>query len=617
MAQLVTVFIGLLIPLLGFKCLDTKDFLAVRRKCVANRYFRLLNRFIDEAIAGSLPEACRWILVSQATFLTKPGTDVPRPIRAGEFLRRLVGKQILRRFGSRIKQVMLAAAQYGVSLPGGAETLIHCRDTFEQVAATGVLGAVAVIDADLVNCFGSFEWTSIREAISNRLPELSPWNNWCSQDVDSIRLPSGERVTSDRGVGQGEAEGPLKAALVIAETVDASQARIRADGIAEGVWFWFIDDGQLFVRPKYVDAVLRILDDELAKRGATRGAISRGDNVKSSVKCWIPCGHEADCSGWDTPYVRDTCRILDSHSDSKVLGVVLGSQLSRTAHFEAALSRAQALHEAIDSVGDAAVEVVLKSECAGVAKVVHILRATGDLLPLASLSSVDERLRVSLSTSLGGDVYGHAWSQAQCAFSQGGLGWTSAADLALPAFIASRVSARPAASSIFARFEAAGLGTAAAFQEVFDARLGDASARLIASLPADLAQRVEQIINTSREQAELRWQQDCGANPHIAPTALDPTAAEEKLTERRSQPHQRDRDLPGPEPDEPGSAGGAHTAAPLQRALVQLKGQARVRSLMECLRREQRQSDLARISELCNPEQTRSWLWSINKAVDP
>ena len=60
-----------------------------------------------------------------------------------------------------------------------------------------------------------------------------------------------------------------------------------------------------------------------------------------------------------------------------------------------------------------------------------------------------------------------------------------------------------------------------------------------------------------------------------------------------------------------------HTAAPLERALVQLKGQARVRSLKECLQREQRQSDLARRSELCNPEQTRSWLWSINKAVDP
>ena len=143
--------------------------------------------------------------------------------------------------------------------------------------------------------------------------------------MDSIRLPCGKRVSSDRGVGQGEAEGPLKAALVIAEGADASIARIRADGGSAGAWFWFIDDGQLYVRPRDVDSVLRALGLELARRGATRGAISRGDKVKSSVKCWIPSAHEAECEGWDTPYVRDTCKILDAHSDSKVLGVMLGA----------------------------------------------------------------------------------------------------------------------------------------------------------------------------------------------------------------------------------------------------------------------------------------------------
>ena len=141
---------------------------------------------------------------------------------------------------------------------------------------------------------------------------------------------------------------------------------------------------------------------------------------------------------------------MDASHNLKVLGVVLGDVHGRVSHFEAALANAQSMHEAIDRVGDAAVELVLKGECAGVSKVVHILRATGDLLPPAVLSSVDERLRVSLGESLGGDVAGDAWSQAQCPFSHGGLGWSSAADLALPAFISSRVSARPSVFSMFA-----------------------------------------------------------------------------------------------------------------------------------------------------------------------
>ena len=94
--------------------------------------------------------------------------DVPRPIHAGEFLRRLVGKQILKRFGKIIKEIMLKSGQYGVAIPGGAESLIHCRDTFEEAAASGALGPVVVVDVDLVNCFGSFEWRSIRKAVARR-----------------------------------------------------------------------------------------------------------------------------------------------------------------------------------------------------------------------------------------------------------------------------------------------------------------------------------------------------------------------------------------------------------------------------------------------------------------
>ena len=72
-----------------------RDALNIRRRCVANRYLRLLGTFLEKAMAGSLPSTARWILGSQATFLDKPNSDVPRPIRAGEYLRRLVGKHIL------------------------------------------------------------------------------------------------------------------------------------------------------------------------------------------------------------------------------------------------------------------------------------------------------------------------------------------------------------------------------------------------------------------------------------------------------------------------------------------------------------------------------------------
>ena len=69
----------------------TKELLMVRKRSVSNRYLRLLERYVETALAGNLPPKCRWILSSNLSFLDKPGSMIPRPIRAGEHLRR-VGK---------------------------------------------------------------------------------------------------------------------------------------------------------------------------------------------------------------------------------------------------------------------------------------------------------------------------------------------------------------------------------------------------------------------------------------------------------------------------------------------------------------------------------------------
>ena len=313
--------------------------------------------------------------------------------------------------------------------------------------------------------------------------------------------------------------------------------------------------------------------------------------------------------------MQDTCKIVEASHDSKVLGFVLGANNGRVNHFQSALANAQAMHEAIDLVGDSAVEVVLKSECAGVAKVVHILRATGDRLSQEALASVDESLRVSLGQSLGGDIAGNAWSQAQCPFNQGGLGWTSAADLALPAFIASRVSSRPAVVEMFAKLEAAGLGLSAQLQEVYDKRLDAASARLAATLPVDLADAVGEIIERGREQTESRWRAECGEDGPVAPTVLDPTPAVEALAAGNARPRGAVAS-PERDEDEPGNGGTGHKAVRLQRDLMHLKGQARTRNLMASLRIGNRQADVARLTDLLSDQQDRSWLWSINKSVD-
>ena len=130
---------------------------------------------MDRGLDGMLPETAKWILLTQLTFLSKPASDTPRPIRCGDHLRRMVGKRLLIKFGGRIRRLMLKMLQFGVAMPGGGEALIHARATVEDMAGLGQLGAIAIVDVDLVNCFGMFEWPATLAAVDEMLPEISPW----------------------------------------------------------------------------------------------------------------------------------------------------------------------------------------------------------------------------------------------------------------------------------------------------------------------------------------------------------------------------------------------------------------------------------------------------------
>eukprot|EP00972_Heterocapsa_arctica_P083433 12294431-Heterocapsa_arctica.AAC.1 len=108
-----------------------------------------------------------------------PGSkDVPRLFRSGEIWAESCAKAVLRDNRISILKLMIKQHQYGVAIPGGSEALFHGRATIEEVAKTGAMGELAIIGVDLVNCFGLFEWPSIRDAYASLLPELLPWDKW-------------------------------------------------------------------------------------------------------------------------------------------------------------------------------------------------------------------------------------------------------------------------------------------------------------------------------------------------------------------------------------------------------------------------------------------------------
>ena len=72
---------------------------------------------------------------------------------------------------------MVEAAQFGVSMPGGAEALVHTRETIEAaVRSDPAHGVWACVDVDFQNAFPSFRHEAIDTAVGARVPELQPWS---------------------------------------------------------------------------------------------------------------------------------------------------------------------------------------------------------------------------------------------------------------------------------------------------------------------------------------------------------------------------------------------------------------------------------------------------------
>ena len=254
---------------------------------------------------------------------------------------------------------------------------------------------------------------------------------------------------SDCGAEQGDPHGSVQCALTLAGVASRTragiiEARARAgptagapvasggsDSAAPEVpglrpvpgYFdaWFADDGQLVCRPHDLDAVLRRMDAEAHKVGATRGA---GPDVKSEVKIVAhPTAFAALRDDWVTEYIRETCVLKPANAGSEVLGVCIGSDAMRQTQVTAAMMKIQALHASLVDLEDPAVELVLGRQCADVAKLSHLLRAAGPWIPQSSLQVHDSMQQAYVERVLAADLDAHSKMQMSIGVSDGG--WAS------------------------------------------------------------------------------------------------------------------------------------------------------------------------------------------------
>ena len=470
---------------------------------------------------------------SRLVFLSKKSGPKPRQVRVGELWRRVVAKRALHLHLPSIRQIMLAAHQYGVAIPGGAEILVHARTVLEEtICQDAANGVWTIIDADLVNCFPRLEWDDIDETMSNALPDIAPCTAWCHKASADIELPSGRVHRAGRGAEQGDPHGSLQAGLVLARCVRRALADVAAQRGEQPRAFsmWFADDGQIICRPADVHDILVALDAALAQAGATRGFVPEAKTVARLVgHPEALLAHAADPHGaeWVTEHVAATCHIGEPNCDIEVLGAVVGTTAGREAQFQAKVDKLAGLHDALCTLAEAPVEMVLGRLCADVSKVNYLLRLAGGSLSPEVVSRHDSEQRRFLGTLLGGGLHDMAFAQAALGVRDGGLGFRSAALTREAAAIASRVEARPFVQHLLGDMCSAGVDVPGCMAR-YDEQVAESVRALCQALPPGRAAEVRTSYAEAAHQADDRFaafQAGRRDDPHGPPVGAGSAAA--------------------------------------------------------------------------------------------
>ena len=152
----------------------------MRDRRVSNSLLHAIGSFIAAGANGELCPDARRILDSRVVFLWNTSSNVRRPIRISDPWQRVIAKPPVHTSKERITNLCLAHRQLAVSIPGGADALVHLRMAVEKFASEACLQplsnsqaseqGMALVDVDFKKAFPSLEQPAILNAPSPRCP---------------------------------------------------------------------------------------------------------------------------------------------------------------------------------------------------------------------------------------------------------------------------------------------------------------------------------------------------------------------------------------------------------------------------------------------------------------
>jgi len=163
----------------------------------------------------------------------------------------------------------------------------------------------------------------------------------------------------------------------------------------------------------------------------------------------------------------------------------------------------QAMHHKLTTLNDPAVELKLAKHCLGESKVQHLLRLYGlELHP--TLPAADKTIDMTL-TRIATGLTDTGRQQAALGLHIGGLGLRHLKDMALPAELAAKLTARPKVQELCTAFSTAGLMPQGQLTAHLDSKIAELQQKLTTLLHPTEAVLLPELAQQIAERALQEW----------------------------------------------------------------------------------------------------------------
>ena len=390
-----------------------------------------LTRLCNKMLRGEVPEIITSVLYGASLIaFSKPQGGV-RPIAIGGTLRRLVAKAAVSLLQPEIEP-KLFPFQLGVSIPSGAEVIVHTARSF---CAAKMISPdpIAFLKVDFENAFNTIRRDKLLEALKTNFKSVFPFLYQC-YSKSSMLIFNGTRIESAEGIQQGDPLGPLCFSLCLQGLISRLSSPLNV---------WYLDDGTLAGDPGIVESDFR-------KIIAEQDSLGLRVNIK---KCELtvlgrdPTNNNAVASDFAKSFPGITNVPME---DLSLLGTPLFSggidkELSyRLQSFKLLCSRLERMdhHEAL----------FLLKNAFFIPKLLYLLR-TFPCFNHHFLSDIDQRMKACIESITNCRFDSDTFRQVSLPIKLGGLGVRRAEDLALPAFISSALKCSAMAEKLLSQAE--------------------------------------------------------------------------------------------------------------------------------------------------------------------